>query len=369
MPSAGSTVGRVALITSRFQSEYPLDPQALAHLSESFKQGWADPSKVSSDSALLRPLLAEAKATFAKYFGVRSDEIYFVGEPPLGFHLTINGLIGDGVLHYNATDRQPVHAIVQQRENNNLPNHLHQSNTVGEDIDEPGCLSDLHDLQIYQPINPETGIERPAPHTKARLVVDNTAFGLSPQLPTNWQGAIWQSRSWHGPSGLGVIAIRTGAHWRNPLPSIDVEKVPQSFSIPLLLASAVALENFAQSFEKTKEEISHLNARIRNYFTDVIGEVSIAGEEDRSRPHLISVAISGVDSEKLVKDLADRGFAVDSGSACLSSNMAPSHVLAAMGLPTTGNLRLTLHPQTSADEVEALMVATKELIMQQRTAL
>ena len=49
-----------------------------------------------------------------------------------------------------------------------------------------------------------------------------------------------------------------------------------------------------------------------------------------------------VDGEALVDELDRRGFAVASGSACTSSTLEPSHVLAAMGVLTHGNVRVTL---------------------------
>lgn len=41
-------------------------------------------------------------------------------------------------------------------------------------------------------------------------------------------------------------------------------------------------------------------------------------------------------------ELDRRGFGVASGSACTSSSLQPSHVLAAMGVLTHGNVRVTL---------------------------
>ena len=49
-----------------------------------------------------------------------------------------------------------------------------------------------------------------------------------------------------------------------------------------------------------------------------------------------------VDGEALVHEFDRRGFAVASGSACTASTLEPSHVLAAMGLLTHGNVRITL---------------------------
>jgi cysteine desulfurase len=68
----------------------------------------------------------------------------------------------------------------------------------------------------------------------------------------------------------------------------------------------------------------------------------------------------------LVNQLDQKGLAVDSGSACNSSNMEPSHVLAAMGLLTHGNIRLTLQPQITEEEVDPLLHALKEIVKELR---
>ncbi len=49
-----------------------------------------------------------------------------------------------------------------------------------------------------------------------------------------------------------------------------------------------------------------------------------------------------VDGEALVGAFDRQGLAVASGSACTSSTLEPSHVLAAMGVLTHGNVRVTL---------------------------
>jgi cysteine desulfurase len=61
-------------------------------------------------------------------------------------------------------------------------------------------------------------------------------------------------------------------------------------------------------------------------------------------------------------DLEDKGFSVDSGSACKSADMQPSHVLAAMGRPISGNIRLTLHKGITELEVKNFCSALKSSV-------
>ena len=68
----------------------------------------------------------------------------------------------------------------------------------------------------------------------------------------------------------------------------------------------------------------------------------------------------------MINELAKRGFAVDAGSACSAANMKPSHVLAAMGLATTGNMRLTIHHATTFEEVERFLPILKQVVTELR---
>lgn len=324
-----------------------------------FEKGWADPVKIHEPSREAGRLLQEARQTFADAFGVRSDEIYFLGEPPLGFHLGINGyLTSQSRFFYSGTDRAPVHAIADHRENSGL--------AIRKDSTESGTAEDL---AVYQPINPETGIHLPKPESfGGRIFVDNTAYGVHSHLPHNWVSAMWQSRSWQGPSGVGVLAIRNNSLWRNPLPHNDSSKVPQSFSIPLVLASAVALENFTKEYAESHERMTHYKKVICDFLVHELGDVTIAGADLPNSPFLLSASIAGIDSERLVNELNARGVHIDTGSACISSNMQPSHVLAAMGLPTQGNIRLTLHPSTDETHVDYLLTNLKDLVIRQRVS-
>jgi cysteine desulfurase len=62
-----------------------------------------------------------------------------------------------------------------------------------------------------------------------------------------------------------------------------------------------------------------------------------------------------VDGETLTLELDRAGFAVASGSACSASSEHPSHVLAAMGALTHGNVRIGLTRTTSEVEVDAFL--------------
>ena len=89
------------------------------------------------------------------------------------------------------------------------------------------------------------------------------------------------------------------------------------------------------------QKFGELIDRIRSA-AGAVGAVDVVGDPLDRLPHVCTFSVLYVDGETLADELARRGLAVASGSACTSDTMEPSHVLAAMGALTQGNVRLTL---------------------------
>ena len=57
---------------------------------------------------------------------------------------------------------------------------------------------------------------------------------------------------------------------------------------------------------------------------------------------------------------------MSSGSSCTASTLEPSHVLAAMGLLTHGNVRLSLSRDTTGADVDRFLEVLPRLIAEQQ---
>jgi cysteine desulfurase len=92
------------------------------------------------------------------------------------------------------------------------------------------------------------------------------------------------------------------------------------------------------------EQVARSSAIIRRLRSaaGALRDVEVVGDPDDRLPHVLTFSLLYVDGEALVIELDRRGFAIGSGSACTSSTLEPSHVLAAMGVLTHGNVRVTL---------------------------
>ncbi len=346
-------------ITGNFQQERVLHSASASLLSELFAKGWPDPSKINNQSRQTALLLQQARESIAKHLNTRPDEIEFLGESDLGFQIGIQGLLNSqSTLHYSTIDRQKVFAVAAAEKNLGRSVSLlgvDQQGVIEEDLVNP------QDLLIWQVANGETGNIQSAPVSKCQIFADCTSSGID-YLPTfQYQCALFDSTSWAGPSGVGILVIKSNSKWRNPLPHNDLIRVPNSFSLALVLASAVAIENYATQVDIRPK----LKKFIIDYISDQITEVDIASNQTGLSKN-ISISIKGVEADRLLLALEDAGFAIDSGSACKSADMQPSHVLAAMGRPITGNIRLTIHKEMTEQVVADFCLALKENILKLR---
>ena len=351
----------MALITGWFGAEHPLHDGAKMAIPTIFEQSWPEPTGGSVDARSAAVLLQEARETFAGHLGTRADELHFLGEPNLGFHLGINGLLSpDGCLIHSAVDKQEVFAVSESRINSQVA-PVSQNGL----IEFPSAAED--DVVVVQLMNGETGVINSAPaETKAKIFVDATSSGTRTSLPHNWGTALWDSRSWYGPNGLGILAVKTGSHWRNPLPRNDNRIVPGGAPLSLIVASALAIDSWAADQKNVAQKIAEINARIRGYVAERITDVDFACEPQYASSHLLSFSFLYVEAEELVRKMRQRGFEINSGSACISANMEPSHVLAAMGRLTHGNVRLTIHHEITPEEVDGLLIALVDCVSELR---
>ncbi|HEY4899101.1 MAG TPA: hypothetical protein VIH79_05210, partial [Candidatus Nanopelagicaceae bacterium] len=199
--STAGTVLRVGSISADFQSEKPLHPAAAAFLEDAFARGWADPTKIHQASRKTALLLNEAKELFASHLGIRADQVEFLSDPALGFHLGVSGLMkGESHFFYSAVDRSELFTLAELHNGQRLAVSLNGETSYP--------IGRSEDVLVWQAANGETGILADAPLEFAgKVFVDATASGPLIPLPRRWHTALWNSRAWAGPAGLGIFAV------------------------------------------------------------------------------------------------------------------------------------------------------------------
>jgi cysteine desulfurase len=175
---------------------------------------------------------------------------------------------------------------------------------------------------------------------------------------------VGDAQAWGGPPGVGLLAVRKGVRWRSPHP----EPAPPEAALPAVLAAATALEAVRAEASAQQARLSALVELIRREVPRLVPDVEVVGDPQDRLPNVVTFSCLYVDGEPLLSALDARGFAVGSGSACTSSALEPSHVLAAMGVLTHGNIRVSLHRGVSAEDVERFLAVLPEVVAGVRSA-
>ncbi|WP_460447699.1 aminotransferase class V-fold PLP-dependent enzyme, partial [Angustibacter aerolatus] len=164
-----------------------------------------------------------------------------------------------------------------------------------------------------------------------------------------------------------------GTRWRPDGPADEAEqgRVPGEVDVPAALAAAAGLLDAEPHRERRARPVHELVAVLAGAAA-AVPDTEVVGDADDRLPHVVTWSSLYVDGEALVHALDRLGFAVASGSACTASTLDPSHVLAAMGVLTHGNVRVTLPldvEQGTADDVAVVAAALPGAVAGVRAAL
>ena len=359
-PPAGAAQGHRAVLDA---SPGPLHPVARETLAAAVDAGWADPRRLHREGRAARRLLDDARAVLADGLGVRPEEVAFAPDGPTAVRWMAEGLT-------YAARRRGARVVASAVEHSAvLVPARHAAAAAGEaDLAAEVAVDHLGrvDLQAWagavarpgtvaallQHANGEVGTLQPlaAAHEICRavgvpLAVDAQAsLGRVPP-PEHYDVLAGDASSWGGPGGVGVLVVPTRTRWLRPGPA-DPDAGLNGPSghhpwVPLALAAAEAWQQTAATREADAAE-AHLLVDLVREAAAAVPDVEVVGDPRERLPHVVTFSALYGDGEALVRELDRRGFAVASGSACTSSTLEPSHVLAAMGALTHGNLRVTL---------------------------
>ncbi len=357
-------------------SAEPLHPRARETLLSALADGWADPARLHREGRQARLLLDQARESVAAELGCRPDELSFTTSGTQAVHLAVLG----AVQARQSAARGPGHVVTSAVEHSSVLNAADWlTRRSGTDVTTTGvdrfgradigafaealqrgrtvlaCLQTAnHEVATTQPV--ADAIEACA-RLRVPLLVDAAAsVGWFP-IPAGWSLLAASARKWSGPAGVGVLAVGKGVRWREPLPADDREnhRVPGFPNVPAVLAAAEALRAITAERAASSGALRAHTDRIRAAVPELVPDAVVHGDPEQRLPHIVTFSCLYVDGEALVTELDRAGFSVSSGSACVSDTRQPSHVLAAMGVLTHGNVRVSLPGDATRDAVEQFL--------------
>jgi len=165
-----------------------------------------------------------------------------------------------------------------------------------------------------------------------------------------------------GAKGAGALIKRDEAvHFSDPL--IKGGGQERGARAGTENVAAIAAFGAAATAAKTNlaSEIRHMRALRERFEADlhaVTPGAIIFGSDAERLPNTTLVAMPGARAETLVIGFDLDGIALSSGAACSSGKVAPSHVLAAMGVPVElarGAIRVSTGPVTTESEIDRFL--------------
>lgn len=355
----------------------PLDPRVLKAMQPYFDQKFYNPSATYLASRAVKEDLNAARASIANWLGVRPAEIYFTAGATEANNLAIQGVMKqfpDGEVLVSAIEHESVL----------VPAALFKCQKVA--VSNLGIVN-LADLQkkltsktmlvSIMLVNNELGTMQPLReiakilHTERqiRLKKGNT-------LPLYFHTDAAQAANYldlhtarlgvdlmsinggkiYGPKQTGALFAKAGVQLLPIIVGGGQEHGLRSGTenVPGFIGLAKALEISGQNRNNESERLHQLRELFIAELQKNIPSAQINGSQKHQAPHILHVTFPGVDNERLMMELDERGVQVAVGSACSAAKTEPSHVLKAIGMGdelARSSLRISAGRQTGKKDV------------------
>jgi len=175
----------------------------------------------------------------------------------------------------------------------------------------------------------------------------------------------------YGPKGIGALYIFRGVKL-SPISYGGGQEMglrSGTENVPLLMG-------FAEASVRAKAHISASRKKYEKYnqlFRQILTEKSLVtpkflGNKKHQLANFCPICFDGLDAERLIFKLEDRGILLSTGAACAASKGQKSHVLSAIGLTDseiTGSLRVTFGELNTEEQIREAATVIAEVANQE----
>ena len=345
---------------------------------------YGNPSSLHTEGQRAAEALAAARAAIAARLGCAARDITFtsggseadnqailsaarLGERKGKRHIISTAFEHHAVLHtLNALEKEGFSVTLLDVHENGLVT----AEQVREAIRPDTCLVTVmyanNEIGTIQPISDIGQVCREAGvlfHTDAVQAAGHLPIDVEAQ---NIDMLSLSAHKFHGPKGVGVLYARRGIPLQNVIYGGAQERGKRAGTenIPAIAAMAAALDESCQHLEENAARMTGMRDRLIQGLSQIPHSV-LNGDRERRLPGNVNFCFEGIEGESLLLLLDDKGICASSGSACTSGSLDPSHVLLAIGRPhevAHGSLRLSLSPENTPEEAEAIIQAVTEVV-------
>lgn len=365
----------------------PIDSRVLAVMMPYFSDEFYNPSAAYLAARQVRADVEEARHTLAKTIGARSAEIIVTAGATESINLALGGV--DGRIVTTAIEHSAVLETAWARGGRILPvdvggrinlDELRRVLTddvvivsVGYVNSETGMVQNIRQIaEVVRAVRAEReqrGVGTPLYlHTDASQAAglfDLNVSRLGVDLMTLNAGKCY------GPKQVGLLYIRAGVQLKPLIRGGGQEMGLRSGTenVTGIIGFAKALELAEKLRGSEVKRLSGLRNMLKQYLVEHLPDVKINESSKANSPAILNMSVAGVDGERVVFALDERGVQAATGSACAANKGLRSHVLTALGLDDAsvdGSLRISMGRFTTADDIEAAGKVIVDVINEQR---
>ena len=177
----------------------------------------------------------------------------------------------------------------------------------------------------------------------------------------------------YGPKGVGALYVRRKAPRVRLAPMIDGgghERGMRSgtLPVPLIVGFGKAAEICAEVMPEESARLRGLRDKLQDRILSSVEDSYLNGDPERRLPHNLNISFAYVEGESVLMGV-NKETALSSGSACTSSTLEPSYVIAALGASTElahSSIRFSLHRFNTEEEVDYVAGRTIEVVKRLR---
>lgn len=366
----------------------PMDSAVLRAMEPYFSQTFYNPSATYLAGRDAKTKLSEARTEVAKTLGVRPAEVIFTAGASEANNLAISGVM----------NRYPkAEVLVSAIEHSSVLNSAKNYNYKEIPVNSQGIvdlqklesmISDKTVLVSVMLVNNAIGSIQPVKEISQILnKLSSLRKSSGNKLPLYLHTDAAQATNYldlhvsrlgvdlltlngdkiYGPKQSAVLYVKTGVELQ-PL----IYGGGQEFGLRAgteNLASAVGLSVALPNAQRKHIAESKRLHELRQQFIKGLEElkgVTINGPTNKhAAPHLVSATFQGVDNERLMMELDERGIICGIGSACSAAGGTPSHVLKAIGLSdkqARSTLRFSFGNATQKNDIQKTLEVLKDLL-------
>lgn len=171
----------------------------------------------------------------------------------------------------------------------------------------------------------------------------------------------------YAPKGVGALYVKNGINFKKLQDGGEQEynKRAGTENVAEIVGLGKAIELIYNDYDEYNRKLITLR---NNYIDRVKNEISnckVNGDLINRLPGNANVSFKNVNGSELLFELDKYGICASAGSACSTSNPAPSHVLTAIGLDKNyigGTLRVSFGRDNTMEDVDFLVNRLKEFV-------